>query len=481
MMIRIQRGRPAHSATAWFADRRRCSGGAIRAAVAIGMSALLSGVVAAQVAPERVALTNVRIIPIVGDEIEQGTILIERGKIKAVGTDVEVPFDARVFDLAGKVVMPGLINVHTARGMDIPNENRPVTPQLDAYDAIDPSQLFFEDALRLGTTAIHVIPGNSTVIGGLGRVVRPIGLTLDEMTVAEGQFLKLSVSPRGGIGRMVQLALLREAFAKLKDDMAKLAERRYEEFRENKEKPLDVGPEEAARRGVKHIRLKDITDEDRNLLRLTGGRVVVDGVKGEPLFEPLGAFVYCQKAMDILPAVRVAKKHGFLERLVLVLGGECFKAIDELKAAARPVVLPPDLIYRETDPITGKVTETFVPKKIADAGLLFSIVPGPSDSLPERMLVYQAARCVRHGIARDVALRAITINPAKTLGLDEERGSIEVGKAGDLVVFSGDPLDFNSVVERVFINGVPAYNRATDIRIQRLLHPETPDEDGGPE
>ena len=152
-----------------------------------------------------------------------------------------------------------------------------------------------------------------------------------------------------------------------------------------------------------------------------------------------------------------------------MVGGECYKAVEELKQAARPIVLPPQLLYRETSPLTGEVRETFVPKKFFYAELEFALVPGPDDSYAERMLTYQAARCVRHGIPRDVALRAITLTPAKMLGLQDRLGSIEPGKDAHLVVFSGDPLDFDSVVETVFIDGIPAYEREKDVRLQRLL------------
>ncbi|RMF84088.1 MAG: hypothetical protein D6744_03680, partial [Planctomycetota bacterium] len=389
---------------------------------------------AAQAPPEHVALTGARVIPISGPPIDGATILITRGKIAAIGEDVEVPFDARVFDVSDKVVMPGLVLAHTSRGTDRANETRPVTPQLDVYDSIDPSQLFFEDTLRGGVTAVHVMPGNNTVIGGLGRVVRPIGLDLDEMTIAEGAFLKIAVGPRRGYDPMTQRAELRAAFLKHADALAKLAERRYEEQREEDEKPLDVLPDEARKRGVKLIRAEDLDDENRNLLRLTGGFVKVGDEAGDPILPPLGAFVYCERAMDVGFAVQFAKDHGFFDRLVLVLGGECYKAIDELKAAARPVVLPPDLLYRESDPITGEVSETFVAKVFADAGLHFALVPGPDTSLPERLLTYQAARCVRNGVPRDVALRAITAWPAEMLGLGDRLGTLEVGKAAHLTV-----------------------------------------------
>lgn len=425
--------------------------------------------------PEKVALINARIIPVVGPEIAQGTVLTERGKIAAIGADVEVPYDARVFDLRGKVVFPGMIDVHTARGLDISNEPRPVTPQLDVADALDPSQLFFEDCLRLGVTAVHVIPANNTVFGGVGRVVRPIGMTVAEMTIAEGAFLKLSVTPRAGHDRMLQMAMVRETFAALDDHLAQLAERRYEEKLKEDKKEIDVGPVEARRRGREHIRAEDIDDEHRNVLRLRGGQVFVAGEPGPTLFKPLGAFIYCENAMDVGPAVQLGKDQGFFARSVLVLGGECYKAIAELKQAARPVVLPSELVYRETHPLTGEVKETFVPKIVFDAGLLFALVPGGDDSYAERLLSYQAAQCVRRGVPRDEALRAITLNPAKILRLEDRLGSIEPGKDAHLVVLSGDPLDFNSVVEQVFIDGILAYERSKDVRLQRLLSPGTED------
>lgn len=452
------------------------AGRGLRNAAWWGIAAALAASTAlAAPPPERVALRGGRIIPVVGAPLEHGTVLIEHGKIAAIGEDLEIPYDARVSDVTGKVVFPGLVSVHTARGMGVENEPRPVTPQLDVYDAIDPSDLFFEDCLRLGVTAIHVIPGDDTVIGGLGRVVRPIGLSVGEMTTAEGAFLKLATSPRHGLDRMAQMATMREAFLELEDYLIKLAERRYEEKLKEDKQTIEVGPAEARKRGVELIRAEDLDDQHRNLLRLCGGRVHVLEKEGAPLFKPLGAFIYCGQATDVAPALRLAKEHDFLERAVLVLGGECYKAIGELKQAARPVVLPAELLYRERNPLTGEERETFVPKKVYDAGLQFALVPGTDDSYAERMLTYQAARCVRNGVPRDEALRAITLTPAKMLGLEARLGSLEPGKDANVVVYSGDPLDFDSVVERVFIDGILAYEREKDIRLQRLLAPGTTD------
>jgi len=405
--------------------------------------------------PAQVALQGARILPIVGPEIEKGTLLIEHGKITAIGKKVELPYDAMVVDVSGKVLFPGLILPHSQSGLDRPNENLPVAPYLDVYDSIDPSSLHFEDALRDGVLAIHMIQGNSCVIGGQSRLVHPIGRTPDEMTIRPTIALKLSTTPKSGFDRMTQMASLREAFLELEFYLENLAEKRYEEELKKEEKDLDVGPAEARKRGRKLIRDEDIDDKHLNLIKLKDGR--------------LRAWIYCGAATDVGPAIATAKENGFLDNTVFVLGTEAYRAAEELKAAGRPVVLSPELVHQRRDPITGKLSETFVPKKIDEAGLLYALQPSPDSSLAERFLNYQAARCVRHGMPRQKALEAITLSPAKILGVEDRLGSLEVGKAAYVTVLSGDPLDFNTWVEKAYIDGILAYDRTKDARLKELL------------
>lgn len=408
--------------------------------------------------PEKVALTNVRIITVSGEEIPKGTILIESGKITAVGTDVELPYDAMEVDLEGKVVMPGLIDPQSWNGLDIANESQSVVPFLDVYDAMDPSRLSFEEALRDGITTVHVTQGHNTVIGGQTRVVRPIGLSVDEMTVAPSVALKMSMSPRGNSDRMRHVATFRETFLELDDYLARLAERKYEEKLAAEDKKVDVGPAEARERGKELITDQDYDDQHANLVRLRRGDI--------------DAWIYIGNAMDVAPAVKLAVDQGFLKNTVFIAGSETFRAMGELKEAGRPVVLPEQLTYRERDEITGEIEEYFLPKLYHDAGLMFALQPNPNNSIAERYLTYQAALCVRNGIPRNVALKAITLNPATMLGLGDRLGSIEVGKTANLTVYSGDPLDFNSWVEHVYIDGILAYDRAKDPRLTELLKAE---------
>ncbi len=424
-------------------------------AVIVMIAVLVLPAVALAGSPAKLALTGARIITVSGDDIRNGTVLIENGKITAVGRDVSVPYDAMEVDCSGKVLFPGMIDPHSARGLDVANESRDVTPYVDVYDAIDPSRVYFEESLRRGVTSVHVMVSNNCVVGGKSRVVRPIGRTPDDMTVRAEVGLKLSTSPKGGYDRMLQLQSLRSTFSELDHYLERVAERRYEEKLKEDDKPLTVGPEEARKRGKELVRDEDLDDTHRALDGLRKGR--------------LSAWIHAGSAMDVRPAVDIATKQGFLDDSVFVIGVDTVRAIGELKAAKRPIVVPVDMVRRNRDPITGDVTEEFVPAALHAAGLTFALQPSPNSSMAERFLNYQAARCVRHGIPRRVALKSITLNPANMLGLGDQLGSIEVGKIANIVVFSADPLDFNAKIEQVFIDGILAYERSRDPRIQDLL------------
>lgn len=413
--------------------------------------------------PAKIALTGGRIITMAGEAIENGTVVVEYGRITAVGSgdDVDVPYDATEYDVSGKVVFPGMIDVHSSRGLDVANETLSVAPFLDVYDAIDPSRSYFENALRDGVTTVHVIQGNNTVIGGVSRIVRPIGLSVDQMTVETDIALKMSTTPKSGYDRMRQMSEMRETFTELGDYTERLPEGVYERWLKDKGEDIKVGPAEARRRGANLVTDDDFDDAHRNLMRLKRG--------------DLWAWIHAGSAMDVGPAISVARDHEFIDRTVLVLGPTAHRAIEELKGARRPVIAPTTMTYRERDPMTGDVDETFIPLELYRAGLEFSLQPSASTSLAERYLNYQAAVCVRNGVPRRAALRAITVNPARAIGMEEDLGSIEVGKLGNLVVFSGDPLDFTTWVEHVFIDGVHAYNRATDPRMAELMKSMTAD------
>ena len=159
-----------------------------------------------------------RIITLAGPDVLDGVIVIEGGRITALGPagEVDKPWDAPVIGGPDLVAFPGFVEAHTWRGMDRANENVDVAPFLDIRDSIDPVSYFFEDCLRWGITTVNVQQGNNCVIGGQGMVVRPVGMTVEEMMIRATYGIKMSAAPKSGKSRATQTQALRRAFDELK-------------------------------------------------------------------------------------------------------------------------------------------------------------------------------------------------------------------------------------------------------------------------
>ena len=377
---------------------------------------------------DTLVIRNGRVIPISGPELESATVLVRDGRIAAVGKDVEVPFDARVIDATGKVVMPAFVEAHSFRGMDRPNERMPSVPFVSTFDAINPVDLYFEDCLRQGIATLCIVPGNDTLIGGQGCVIRPSGATVEEMLVVRNAFLKISLKPRPGSSRMAHVAALRREL----DGAAEA----LKESGEKKEEPRPGAPE--SRR--------------EPLYRLLRGT--------------LPAMVYCPTASDVLKAVELSETYKF--RMVLVLGPDGWKAAPEIARRKLEVVLAPDFAYWETDPETHEQVRRVGTEVFAKAGVPFSLQTDGS-TLGSTYLWHQAAVAVRHGLPRAEALQAATLRPARLLGLENRLGSLEKGKDATLLILTGDPLDAQTWVDQVLVEGRTVYERAKDLRLKRLL------------
>ena len=164
----------------WFTVLTRLAAGAIAVALLCRIGATKSR------ADEAVtAIKAGKIITISGPDIANGVIIVRGTKIAAVGANLPIPVGATVLETP--VVMPGMVEAHTSRGMDAPNENVAVVPFVSTADGIDPVNISFEDALRDGITTLQVIQGNNTVVGGTGIVVKPIGPTVGECICTNGR------------------------------------------------------------------------------------------------------------------------------------------------------------------------------------------------------------------------------------------------------------------------------------------------------
>lgn len=367
-----------------------------------------------------VAIQGVRVIPITGPELENATVVIRGGKIQAFGKDVEIPWDARVIDGARKVVMPGFIEAHTSRGTDRPNERLSSVPFISTFDSINPVEPYFEDSLRQGITTLCVMPGNDTMIGGQGCVVHPGATTTEAMMVVKNVALKISLKPRPGVSRMAHLAALRRELA--------------DAFQEFKEKKGDSDP----RREPMGLLFKGL----------------------------LPAFVYCPTASDVHRAIELADTYKF--KATLILSRDGWKASGEIVKKGCDIILDPELEYWETDEERHDEIRRFGAEAPAKAGIRFAL---QTDGLPygSGYLWCQAATMVKNGLSRGEALRSVTQSPAEILGLGKRIGSIEKGKDANLILLTGDPLDSQTWVDMVLIEGRIVYERSKDEKLKRVL------------
>ena len=260
--------------------------------------------------------------------------------------------------------------------------------------------------------------------------------------------------------------MLRQTFVELKNDRDKLGQ--------EKKDGNDRARREALYQG------RDYDGEDGKGKAMKGTAWKVDGLEGIPRVEidekllpllkivegDIPVYLYCGSPMAVHTGLTIARENGFLKRTTLVLGSSCWKAADEIAESGVPVILSSSLVHIERDPVTGEEKETFVPGVFKEKGVRFAL---QSRDQTNRSLWFQAAMCVGYGMERADALNAVTRTPAEILGLGKRVGTLEVGKDGNVVLFSGDPLSVTSLVEYVVVEGDLAYDRSKDVRQKHLI------------
>ncbi|MGN6796052.1 MAG: amidohydrolase [Streptosporangiaceae bacterium] len=386
-----------------------------------------------------VAIVGGRVVPITGPEIEQGTVLIENGRISAVGESVAVPDDAQVVDAAGAWVLPGFIDAHAHvgvseeaegwAGQDTNEMTEPVTAQVRAIDAINPADLGFRDAIGGGVLAVNVNPGSGNPIGGQTVALKCWGRTVDQMALRQPSGMKsaLGENPKRVYGdqkktpstRLGTAAVIRGAFV--------AAANYLERIDSEQRKP------EAERKPVE----RDLKLEALGLV----------------LRKQIPWRQHCHRADDIATAIRIADEFGY--DLVIDHGTEAHLLADLIAARGTPVIIGPLFTSRSKVELRNRSLAN--PGRLAKAGVTIAITTD-HPVVPIHFLVHQASLAVKDGLDRENALRALTINPARIAGIDNRIGSIEPGKDADLVIWSGDPLDVLSRAVRVFVDGAEIYS-----------------------
>ena len=400
------------------------------------------------------AITNGKVLTITQGTFDPGTVLIDNGKIAAVGPDVTIPPGAEVYDAAGKVVMPGLIDAHChiavfadGVGWEHADGNEmtdPITPHMRALDAVHPEDMAWKDLLAAGVTTVLTGPGSGNLIGGQGICLKTVPKpTVDEMILLEpaGMKMALGENPKRVYGeqkkmpstRMGNAAVLRAALVDAQSYLAKW--RRYDE---------ELSAYQA-KAGAGDAKAEPPKPPDRDLKLEALGKV---------LRRELKARVHAHRADDMLTAIRIAEEFGL--DLTLEHATEGYKIASILAAKGIPVTAGPILFSRAKVELREMTPKN--PGLMAQAGVKVSIQTDEMSAV--QYLTINAALAVREGMTEEAALQAITINPAEIIGVAGRVGSLEPGKDADVVVFSGHPFDYRTVAELVVVDGQVAYRRS---------------------
>jgi len=370
-----------------------------------------------------------------GEDIVNGEILIDDGKIIALGKDLVIPEGTEVYDASGCLVTPGLIDGHCHIGMheeairwegnDTNEYSSPLTPEVRAIDAINPLDESFTNALRGGVTTAVTGPGSANVVGGTFAAIKLHGKCVDDMVIKQPVAMKIAFgeNPKGAYGqqgkkppytRMAVASMLREILQKTKNYAADIE---AAEKDETKKRPFDFQLEAMLPVIRKEIPLK----------------------------------AHAHRADDILTALRIAKEFDVNITLDHVTEGHLIA--DKLVKAAKPVLVGPSFGSKTKFELKEKSFAT--PGILNKAGLPVCIITD-APVIPLYYLPLCAGLAVREGLDENEAWKAITINPARVAGIDSRVGSLEVGKDADIAIFTADPLkDIQAIAKQVFVSGKP--------------------------
>ena len=367
-----------------------------------------------------------------------GDVLIEDGKIKEIGEDLVVPLDAKVIDAEGKQVFPGFIDAHTHLGLwedgmgyegaDGNEETDPITPQLNPIDGINPMDNTFKEAYQGGITSVCTTPGSANVMGGQCIAIKTFGRRIDNMVIKNPVASKIAFgeNPKSCYGRDEKMPQTRMAIASLLRENLKKAEEYMEELELYMEHEDHDKPEY-------DIRLESL----------------IPVLKGEIPFK-----VHAHRADDMFTAIRISKEFDI--KLTLDHCTEGHLIAEELLEEGYPVIVGPSLSERSKIELRNLTFDTA--GILSNTGLNVSLTTD-HPVIPVQYLPICAGIAVKHGMKKEDAIKAMTINPAITLGIDNKVGSIEIGKDADIVIWDGDPLEIQTNVLYTIINGKVVYKR----------------------
>jgi len=396
---------------------------------------------------KKIAIRGGTVFTMVGEPLKDGIVLIQKGKIKKVGKDISIPSGYKIIEAGEFVVFPGLVSPRSYVGISsnwrrqshIDEMSKSVVPAMEVKHAIEPHAPQFTFARELGVTTALVTPGNRNVIGGQGAVLKTTGIVVDKMIVKNKAVMVVGLgrsAKRDGkmpSTRMGVAALLRETLIKA------------QEYREKMESPENDKKEEKSKRDL----------DMEALIPVLNGEMPV--------------MIHCERKDDIWTALRIADEFNL--KIILDGATDAYTLIDEIKKRDISIII--ENIFRGTGSIEDRGFNPEYPKLLNEAGIRVafraSLSGGmytPGAGSPGGDMLEIAAFAVKNGMDPKAALRAVTIDAARIIGMADRVGSIEPGKDADIVILRGHPLMTQSIPEVVFADGKIIYQRKKGARLQ---------------
>ncbi len=379
----------------------------------------------------KILIKNGTLCTMTENKIEKGDILIEGGKIAAIGSEIQDPA-AQVIDACGLYVMPGLIDAHSHIGLfDFNNEytvddanemTDPVTIAVDARYGVNPKAREFRASYEHGITTLLITPGSGDVFCGLPFALKTYGNNVFDMTLKAPCAVKIALggNPKNTYGDRKQLPMTRMGVA----HVLKETFRKAKEYLDKKERKEDV-------------------DYDANMEALGLA------LKGE-----VPCKVHCTQ-YDMLTAIEVCKEYGVHFSLEHAWGATDY--MDEIVESGCDICYGPIATYRS--PGERRKIDVEAVKELDQRGVNVALITD-SPILSEQSLYHHIGEAVREGLPQERALRMVTVNAAKVLGVADRIGTLEVGKDADIILVRGRlGLDTDAKVEYTLIDGNIVYKR----------------------
>jgi imidazolonepropionase-like amidohydrolase len=393
---------------------------------------LAIGMLTVQAPAQTIAITGGRVFPVTGPVIENGTVLIQNGRIAAVGTDVAIPAGAQRIDASGKWVTPGLINASTQLGVaevglvsttrdDIARGRDQVAAAFNVWEGLNTNSALFWPARDEGVTSVVVLPGGGGLIWGQAAVVNLVDGMLSDMII------RAPVAMAAQLGNPAQggTQARGELFMRLRELLEDA------QFFANNRRAFDRA----------EVRPFAISRKDLEAM--------VPVIQGQ-----LPLLVTVDRASDIDAVLNLAREYRL--RLILASVAEGWMVADRIAAAGVPVLTGAmNNIPRNFSALAQRQENAALLRRAGVNVLLIGNAGGgDEESFNVRNIKQQAGNAVAYGMSWDDALRAVTLEPAQVFGIADRLGALRPGMFGDVVVWSGDPFEFSTRAEHVIVRGV---------------------------